>query len=74
MIGIARRVARVSVLDFAGSVGEAVPDGFAFAIFLPRAFDLVGGSGRAPEKILRKRLQCLRRESIAQIHGGLDAK
>ena len=52
MIGIAGGVAGVAVLDFAGSVREAVPDGLAFAVFVPRAFDLIGGSGCAPEKTL----------------------
>ncbi len=50
MIGVAGYVAGVAILDFAGSMGEAVPDGFAFAVFFPRAFDLVGGGGCAPEE------------------------
>ena len=33
---------------------EAIPDRFAFAIFIPRTFDLVRGGGRAPKKILGK--------------------
>jgi hypothetical protein len=37
-----------AVLDFAGRVGKPVPDRFAFAVFIPRAFDLIGGGGCAP--------------------------
>ena len=55
MIGIAGHVAGVAILDFAGSVREAVPDRFALAVFVPRAFDLIGGGGRAPEEILGER-------------------
>src|ERR1700680_4163983 len=54
MIGVASQVARVAVSDFAWSVREAVPNGLALAVFIPRAFNLVGGGGRAPEKSLRK--------------------
>ena len=54
MIGIAGYVSRVAIVDFARSVREAVPDRFAFAIFIPRTFDLVRGGGRAPKKILGK--------------------
>src|ERR1700728_12487 len=52
MIGIAGYVAGVAILDFSGSMGEAVPDRFAFGIFFPRPFDLVSCRGCAPEKIL----------------------
>jgi hypothetical protein len=38
-------VAGVSVVGLAGSVGEGVPDGGAAAIFVDRAFDLIGGRG-----------------------------
>ena len=51
MIGIASYIARVAILDFARGMREAVPDRFALAVCLPRAFDLIGGSSRAPEKI-----------------------
>jgi hypothetical protein len=44
MVGIAGYIGGVAVLDFAGSSREAIPDGFAFAIVFPSAFDLVGGS------------------------------
>ena len=55
MIGIAGYVAGVAILDLAGSMREAVPDRFALAVFLPRAFDLISGGGRAPEEILWER-------------------
>ena len=54
MIGIARHIAGVAVLDFARSVREAVPDGLAFAVFVPGAFNLVSGGGCAPEESLGK--------------------
>src|SRR5580704_15120687 len=52
MIGVAGYVAGVAILDFAGGMGEAVPDGFALAVLVPRAFDLVRGGGGAPEEAL----------------------
>ena len=51
MIGVAGYVAGVAILDFARGVREAVPDGFALAVFFPRAFNLVSGSGGAPIEI-----------------------
>jgi hypothetical protein len=47
-------VAGVVVPDFAGCVCKAIPDGFAFAVFIPGAFDLVGGGCRAPQEIVWK--------------------
>src|SRR5580704_5037861 len=52
MIGVAGCVAGVAIFDFAGGMGEAVPDGFALAVFVPRAFDLIRGGGGAPEEAL----------------------
>ena len=54
MIVIAGHVAGVEVLNLAGSVGKAVPNGFAFAIFVPRTFNLVGGGCRTPPEIFRE--------------------
>jgi hypothetical protein len=54
MIAIARQVAVVAVLDAARRVREAVPDGFAFAVFLPGTLDLIGRGGCAPDEIRRK--------------------
>lgn len=54
MIGIAGYVAGLSILDFSRSMREAVPDRFAFAAFLPRAFDLISSSGGSPEEVLGK--------------------
>src|SRR5258708_36265076 len=54
MVGIASDVAGGSALYFARSVREAVPDGFAFAIFAPGAFNLIGGGGGAPDKFVGK--------------------
>ena len=42
VIVVAGDVAVGAVDDLAGRVGKAIPDGFALAVFLPGAFDLVG--------------------------------
>jgi len=44
VIRIAGDVPGIAILNFSGRVHEAIPDGFAFAIVFPSAFDLVGGS------------------------------
>src|SRR5258708_8101558 len=54
MVGIAGDVAGGCALHFAGGVREAVPDGSALAVFVPGAFDLIGGGGGAPDKFVRK--------------------
>jgi hypothetical protein len=54
MIVIVGDVAGVSVVGFAGGVGESVPDGSAAAIFVDGAFDLIGGGGGAPEESIRE--------------------
>src|SRR5208282_4097830 len=55
VIGVAGYIAGAAIFDFAGSVGEAIPDGFTLAVGFPCAFDLVSSSGRAPEEVLGKR-------------------
>src|ERR1019366_6405785 len=52
MIAVAGDVAGVAVLDLAGSMREAVPNGFALAVFVPCTFDLVRGGGCSPPKVL----------------------
>ena len=47
---IAGDVAGGAAFYFADGVGEAVPDGFALAVLVPCAFDLIGGGGHAPEE------------------------
>jgi len=54
MVVVERDVAGIAAVNLAGRVGEAVPDRLAFAVFVPRAFDLIGRCRRAPEKVLRK--------------------
>ena len=54
MVGIAGNVAGGGALHFAWSVGEAVPNRFAFAVFGPGALDLIGGGGSTPNKLLGK--------------------
>jgi hypothetical protein len=49
---IASDVAIRSVFDFAWSMREAIPDRFAFAVLIPRAFDLKRRCGRTPVEIL----------------------
>ena len=34
-------IAVIVILDVTGGMREAVPSGFAFAVFIPRAFDLI---------------------------------
>ncbi len=51
MIGIAGDIAGGGALHLAGSMREAVPDGFALAVFVPAAFDLIGSGGGAPDKV-----------------------
>jgi hypothetical protein len=47
-------VAGVVVRDLARRVGERVPDRRALAVLVPRALDLVGRRGRAPEEAFRE--------------------
>jgi hypothetical protein len=54
MVGIAGDVAGVCALHLAGGMREAVPDGFALAVFAPGAFDLIGGGGCSPNKFVGK--------------------
>src|SRR6266446_3724776 len=54
MVGIAGDVARGCALHSASGVREAVPNGFALAVLVPVAFDLVGGGGGAPDKFFGK--------------------
>src|SRR5580658_7732697 len=54
VVVIAGDVAGVAAFDVAGSMRIAIPDGFAFAVFVPSAFDLIGGRRHAPEKVFGK--------------------
>src|SRR5258708_28686461 len=54
MIGITGDIAGGGALHLAGSVREAVPYGFALAVFVPAAFDLIGSGGGAPDKFFGK--------------------
>ncbi len=54
MVRVAGDITSGRALHFAGSVREAVPDGFAFAVFGPSSFDLIGGGGGAPNKFVGK--------------------
>jgi hypothetical protein len=54
MIVIAGHVARVTVFDLAGRMAEAIPNRFAAAVFIPRAFDLISGRRSAPDKVFGK--------------------
>jgi hypothetical protein len=55
MVVIAGDVGVGAVLDAAASVGKTIPDGFTLAVFVPGAFDLIGGSRCAPVEAVRKR-------------------
>src|SRR5690606_17249014 len=50
VIVIVGDVAGVAVLDVAGRVRVRVPDRLALAVLVPRALDLIGRGGRAPEE------------------------
>src|SRR5260370_31140961 len=50
MVGIAGDIAGRGAFHHAGSMREAVPDGFALAVFVPGAFDLIGSGGSSPDK------------------------
>src|SRR5579875_1906053 len=43
-------IAGIVVVNFAGNVGEGVPDVRAAAAFFGSAFDLVGGGGASPKE------------------------
>src|SRR5262249_34875007 len=47
-------VSGVAVLDLARRVRVRVPDRWALAVLVPRALDLVGRGGRAPEETRRE--------------------
>src|SRR6266852_6183377 len=51
-IGITGDVAGFTALHAPASVGETIPDGFAFAVLVPGALYLIGGGSHAPEKSL----------------------
>lgn len=48
VVVIAGHIARVAVVHFARRAAEAIPDGFALAVFVPRAFDLKSSRCAAP--------------------------
>jgi hypothetical protein len=54
MVGITGDVPSCGPLHFAGSMREAVPDGFAFAVFGPGTLDLISGGGGAANELLGK--------------------
>jgi len=51
---VVRYVTSVAALDVSRRVGEAVPDRLALAVFVPGAFDLIGGRRGSPEKAIRE--------------------
>jgi hypothetical protein len=51
VVGVTGHITRVRAFDCADGVREAIPDRFALTVLVPRAFDLIGSSGRAPIKI-----------------------
>src|ERR1700744_4880714 len=54
MILIAGDVSGRASLYLADGMSESIPDRLAFPILIPRAFDLVRGRRRAPQKTIRK--------------------
>jgi hypothetical protein len=51
---VVRYLTSVTVLDVSRHVGEAVPNPLALAVFVPGAFDLMGGRRGSPEKAIRE--------------------
>jgi dUTPase len=51
---VAGYVARVAAFNFPDRVRITVPNGFALAIHVPRAFHLLPRSGRPPKESVRK--------------------
>jgi hypothetical protein len=49
---VVRNVARIVVVDLSWCVGEMIPNGFALAMFVPAAFDLIRSRGGTPDKFL----------------------
>ena len=54
MIVLVRAVRIALVGDFAGRVGERIPDRASSAVFINRTLDLVRGSGGTPHEIRRE--------------------
>ncbi len=79
MILIAGDVAGCSAFYFAYRVREAVPDGLAFAVLVPCAFNLIRSGGHAPEKSIGKLDAalcggCVGSGSLAEQKGGIYRK
>src|SRR4029077_20878497 len=51
---IAGDIPIVAVLDFMRSVREPIPNGFALAVFIPCALDLIRGRRSSPPEVLRE--------------------
>ena len=54
VVEIVGDVGGLALKGFAGSVGEGIPDGGAAAVFVDRAFDLIGCGCCAPEEVFRE--------------------
>ena len=54
MVVIAGNVPIVAVLDFVRRVREPIPDGFALAVFIPSALDLIRRRRSSPPEVLRE--------------------
>ena len=54
VVVITRNIARVAAQHLARGVAHAVPYGIGLAVLIPCAFNLIGGRGGAPDKILSK--------------------
>ena len=51
---IAGNIAGRATSYFADCVCKAIPDGFALAVFIPRALNLIGSRGKSPQEPVRK--------------------
>jgi len=66
MVLVTGVVAGCSAFYFAYGVRKAVPDGFTFAVLIPRAFHLIGSRGHAPEESVGEVRAAGRRGTFSQ--------
>jgi hypothetical protein len=54
MVVVAGNIRAVAIFDFTAIVVECVPNGRAFSVYIPRAFNLESGRSGAPSKVFLK--------------------
>jgi hypothetical protein len=51
---VSSHIACIAIVYLAWCVSERIPDGWATAVLIPGAFNLIRGCSSAPDKALRK--------------------